>query len=276
MIDIHHGDCLKVLAGFDPGSVQAIVTSPPYWGIVEFGTLGGEPTIEAHLHNLVTIFREARRVLAKRGTLWLNYGDSFNHYNGNHGPGTNEKYRKRSLALQAAPPTGSGLRVKDLKAKDLLGLPWRVAMALQADGWYLRSETIWRKTNPAPQPNVKDRPQVGHEHVFLFSRSEAYDWYPEALGGVVRSVWDIDNRERCPDHPADFPVELARRCVVLSTAVEETVLDPFFGAGTVGLAADREGRNAVGIEIEETYVEVARRRIKGDNPMFAEVRTFGR
>lgn len=274
MIEIHQGDCRELLPRLEAGAVQAIVTSPPYWGICEFGSIGGEPSIEEHVQGLVGVFREARRVLHRRGVLWLNYGDSYNHYAGNHGPGTSDRWRNRSAHLQEAPPAGSGLRDRELKAKDLLGMPWRVAMALQSDGWYLRADVIWRKSNAAPL-NVNDRPHLLHEYVFLFSRSEQYEFYPEALGYRLTSVWDVDNRERCPDHPADFPVELARRCILTSTREGDRVLDPFFGAGTVGLAADRHDRDAVGIEISPEYVRVARERIKNDAPLFADVRTRG-
>lgn len=276
-VNLYHGDCRQVLGRLDAESVQCVVTSPPYWGICELGELGAEPTKEEHVAALVDVFRAVRRVLRPDGVLWLNYGDSYNHYAGNHGPGTSKKWRRRSEQLQKF-VKGSGLRDKTLKPKDMLGLPWRVALALQADGWYLRSDVVWSKACPQPMSHT-DRPRLAHEYVFLLTKSERYRYEKEcssfrdveALVDNVTTVWEIGNRERCDDHPADFPPELAARCIELGSRVGDIVLDPFGGAGTVGLAADRLDRGAVLVELNEDYVELAAKRIRGDSPMFAEV-----
>ena len=268
-VKLYHGDCREVLGRLPEASVQCVVTSPPYWGICELGELGAEPTKEEHVAALVDVFGAVRRVLRPDGVLWLNYGDSYNHYAGNHGPGTSKKWQRRSEKLQKF-ERGSGLKDGTLKPKDMLGLPWRVALALQADGWFLRSDVIWGRACPPPL-GATDRPTLGHEYVFLFSKSEHYYFELDAIGHRCTTVWELGNHGRCNNHPADFPPELAARCIELGSRVGDVVLDPFGGAGTVGLAADRLDRGAVLIELNEEYVELAVRRIRGDSPMFAEV-----
>lgn len=178
---IHQGDCIATLQTLPEKSINCCVTSPPYFGLRDYGhdgQIGLEQTPEAYVNKLVEVFREVRRVLRDDGTLWLNLGDSYNAYNGNRG---------RSTSFQAATdeslpklPSGSGLTVKNLGNKQLLGIPWRVAFALQADGWYLRQDIIWHKPNPMPE-SVRDRCTKAHEYIFLLSKSERYFFDSEAM-----------------------------------------------------------------------------------------------
>jgi DNA modification methylase len=171
---LYVGDVLDVLRGMDSESVHCCVTSPPYWGLRDYGMdgqIGLEPTPEAYTAKMVEVFREVRRVLRNDATAWVNLGDSYNAYNDNRGPSTSFQ----SATEQALPdlPSGNGLTCKSLKPKDLVGIPWRVAFALQADGWYLRSDIIWHKPNPMPE-SVTDRPTKSHEYIFLLSKSGRY------------------------------------------------------------------------------------------------------
>jgi DNA modification methylase len=170
---IHTGDARNVLATLPTASVQCCVTSPPYYGLRDYGAagqIGGEATPTEYLANLYDVFREVARVLRLDGTLWLNMGDSYNAYNGNRGG---------SASLSRA-ADGAGLSSKESKAKDLLGMPWRLALLLQANGWYLRSDIVWHKPNPMPE-SIRDRPVKSHEYIFLFSRSPRYFYDAEAI-----------------------------------------------------------------------------------------------
>ena len=232
------GDCLSVLATFPDESFQTCVTSPPYWGLRDYGVagqVGAEMKVEDYVGTLVEIFRQVRRVLTKDGTLWLNLGDSYTS-GGRTWRQSDRKNPARAMDYRAPTPDG-------LKAKDLIGVPWRVAFALQADGWYLRSDIIWQKPNAHPE-SVKDRPARVHEYVFLLTQSEDYFYDHEAVkersavsGGVLRnrrSVWSV-NTEPFPDaHFATFPTSLVVPCVKAGARCDSTVLDPFFGSGTVG------------------------------------------
>jgi len=177
---IHVGNVLDVLPTLSPGSVRCCVTSPPYWGLRDYGAagqLGLEPTPDAYVANMVAVFREVRRVLADDGTLWLNLGDSYNAYNANRGLSTSFSDGKSG---RNHPRHGHGLTFSQLKPKDLIGIPWRVAFALQADGWYLRSDIIWAKPNPMPE-SVTDRPTKAHEYLFLLAKSERYYYDQDAI-----------------------------------------------------------------------------------------------
>lgn len=175
-------DVLDGLGSLEPGSVQCCVTSPPYWGLRDYGVagqIGLERTIGEYVEKLVEVFREVRRVMAEDGTLWLNLGDCYNAYNGGAGPGSGEIDGPSERSEQRPHlPTGYGLRDPRLKPKDLVGIPWRVAFALQADGWWLRSDIIWSKPNPMPE-SITDRPTKSHEYLFLLARSERY-YYDQA------------------------------------------------------------------------------------------------
>ncbi|MBL8915336.1 MAG: site-specific DNA-methyltransferase [Archangium sp.] len=259
------GDCLRVLKATPGESFQACITSPPYWGLRDYGVegqIGAEPTVDAYLEQLVNVFREVRRTLKKNGTLWLNIGDSYTS-GGRTWRDADKKNPARGMNYRAATPKG-------LKPKDLIGVPWKLAFALQADGWYLRSDIIWSKPNPQPE-SVKDRPTRAHEYVFLFSKSERYFYDADAVkepavdGRTKRSrrtVWTIQSEPLREAHFATFPPKLVEPCVLASTRRGEVVLDPFFGAGTVGVVAASLGRVYFGVELNEDYADIARRRLE--------------
>lgn len=273
------GDCRETLKTLGAETIQTCVTSPPYWGLRDYGhdsQLGLEETPDAYVASMVEVFREVRRVLRPDGTLWLNLGDSY-----------------------ASSP--------GLKPKDLCGIPWRVAFALQTDGWWLRSDIIWSKPNPMPE-SVTDRPTKAHEYVFLLSKSKSYFYDAKAIaepsvigeyqpknGGPskyslgsgrndgsslrgsgpgskssfptpamrnARSVWRITPKPFRGAHFAVMPPELARRCILAGSRPGDTVLDPFSGAGTTLLVAEENKRLWIGCELSETYAEMALSRIR--------------
>lgn len=193
-LTILQGDAVEQLRLLPDKSIHCCVTSPPYWGLRDYGIagqLGLERSPEEYVAKLVGVFREVRRVLRDDGTLWLNLGDSYNAYNAYNGNrGKSKGANKNHLEIQPRLPSGHGLSASSLKPKDLVGVPWRVAFALQADGWYLRSEIIWHKPNPMPE-SVTDRPTKAHEQLFLLSKSERYFYDSKAI------------REKAvADHPA--------------------------------------------------------------------------
>lgn len=314
-VNIMIGDCREVLKGLASESVNCIVTSPPYFGLRDYGMvdqIGLEQTPEEFVAALVGVLGEARRVLRSDGTLWLNLGDSY--FSGGRTEYT---------------------AVGGLKSKDLMGMPWRVALGLQADGWYLRQDIIWHKPNPMPE-SVTDRCTKAHEYVFLLAKSTKYHYDAEAIseglaessidrlsqnvdeqagskrvpgktngamkavgklsahmegtprndgdrwrladGGVAprgsrnkRSVWTITTQPYSEAHFATMAPELAETCIKAGCPIGGTVLDPFGGAGTTGLMADRLNRNAILIELNPAYAELARNRISDDAGMFGAV-----
>lgn len=242
LCEIVVGDANRVLLGFPEGLFQTIVTSPPYWGLRDYGIegqIGAEMDVYAYISNLVVLFREARRTLASDGTLWLNLGDSYTS-GGRTWRDDDAKNKGRGMSYRAPTPTG-------LKPKDLIGIPWRVAFALQSDGWYLRSDMIWNKPNCQPE-SVKDRPTRSHEYIFLFSKSERYFYDPEAIKEPTqdkrqgrknrRSVWNINTEPYAGAHFAVYPRSLARLCVAAGSKEGDRVLDPFFGSGTTGVVCN--------------------------------------
>jgi DNA modification methylase len=265
------GDALEVLARFPERSFRSCVTSPPYWGLRDYGIpnqIGAEAEFRRYFEHLCLVFREVRRTLTDDGTLWLNIGDGYT--SGNRTWRDADK-KNQARGMTYRPPTPPGL-----KPKDLLGVPWRLAFALQDDGWYLRSDIIWYKPNAQPE-SVKDRPARAHEYLFLLSKSQDYYYDHEAMrepavqGGRPngksrnrRTVWAI-NTEPFPEaHFATFPPNLIAPCILAGTQPEDVVLDPFFGSGTVGLVARSLDRQFVGIELNPTYVEIAERRLRGE------------
>lgn len=267
------GDCLRVLKATPSESFQVCITSPPYWGLRDYGVegqIGAEPTVEAYVEQLVNVFREVRRTLKKSGTLWLNVGDSYTS-GGRTWRDADKKNPARGMTYRAATPKG-------LKPKDLIGVPWKLAFALQADGWYLRSDIIWSKPNPQPE-SVKDRPTRAHEYVFLFSKSERYFYDADAVKEPAvdgrskrsrRTVWTVQSEPLREAHFATFPPKLVEPCVLASTRRGELVLDPFFGAGTVGVVAASLGRQYFGVELNEDYADIARRRLIRKLPLPAK------
>jgi DNA modification methylase len=313
-LSVYQGDCREVLPTLPDASVDCVVTSPPFWGLRDYGhpdQLGLEPTPEQYVANLVAVFREGRRVLKPSGTVWLNLGDSY----AGSGP-SGASYQSETTKRRAG---GDGIdgafrvskRLADrgltyaekkpvpppgLKPKDLVGIPWRVAFALQADGWYLRSDIIWSKPNPMPE-SVTDRPTKAHEYVFLLTKSARYFFDQDAVRengsgqsagnrnykyaglaghetkqGIVavadvewtsrnlRSVWTIATRPYPGAHFAVFPPELPERCIKAGSPEGGVVLDPFAGSGTVGLVANRLSRRAILIDLNADYITQQMRR----------------
>ena len=258
------GDVREVLASLPSNSVQCVVTSPPYWGVRDYGVagqIGAEPVLQDYVQALTKIFREVRRVLRPDGTLWLNIA---NTYSSGGRTWRDEDAKNKGRGMSYRPPTPEGL-----KPKDLVGVAWMVAMGLQLDGWYLRNDIIWNKPNCQPE-SVKDRLTVSHEYVFMFSKEERYLFNQNAIleprkdgNGQKnrRTVWNINTEAYAEAHFAVFPTELVRPCVLAGSRSGDVILDPFFGAGTVGLIAMELGRRCVGVELNESYVAMARRRI---------------
>lgn len=296
------GDALDTLRTLPAGAFQACVTSPPYYGLRDYGVdgqIGLEATPNAYIARLVEVFREVRRVLRDDGTLWVNVGDSY-AASGNGGGNKNDT-NKGSLTVgpKRAPP--------GYKPKDLLGIPWMLAFALRADGWYLRRDIIWHKPNPMPE-SVRDRPTSAHEYVFLLSKSARYVYDADAVaetaesfgrqhtskrqppkvralkesghhgtGGDLsinyeresrnrRSVWTIATEPCAVAHYAVMPNALAELCILAGTKAGDHVLDPFGGAGTTGLVAERLNRHSTLIDLDP------RNRARlwgGDTPLLA-------
>jgi DNA modification methylase len=269
-VQIINDDCLAALRTLPNESVHCCVTSPPYYGLRDYGVdgqIGLEETPDAFVAKLVEVFREVRRVLRDDGTLWLNLGDSV--YSGNGQPGGGDprspnrdwmRKKKRWLDMPG----------KGLPKKSLLGIPWMVAHALQADGWTVRQEIIWARPSAFVEPSVKDRPYRQHETVFLLSKSRRYWFDRSAL--PEESVWHIEPERAARMHIAPFPRELARRCILAGCRIGGTVLDPFGGAGTTGLVAQRLNRRALLIELNPDYADMARARIAADGELLAAER----
>ena len=275
-VNILHGDCLDQLKTLDDQSIHTCITSPPYWGLRDYGNddqLGLESSPDEYINNMVVVFREVKRVLRDDGTLWLNLGDTY----------------------------GRGVKT-NLPKKNLLGMPWRVALALQADGWILRQDIIWHKPNPMPE-SVRDRCTKAHEYIFLMAKQQKYYFDNNAIkedakypnGPVApekikkgvgmhgmhtreglsklgardkrnkRSVWKVTTKPFKEAHFATFPMDLIEPCVLAGSPVDGWVLDPFGGAGTTGLVADKHKRHAVLIEISKDYIEMAKKRMEGTN-----------
>lgn len=323
MIRILVGDTRDRLKELPDESVHCVVTSPPYFGLRDYGMagqIGLEQTPDAYVAELVGVFREVRRVLRDDGTLWLNLGDSYagSGKGGNPDGGkqaTNKGsqsvgclYGTEKTAREAAVTNVTRKSFDGIKAKDLIGIPWRVAFALQADGWYLRQDIIWSKPNPMPE-SVTDRCTKAHEYLFLLSKSARYyfdaaaiaepvarEFWNESVGQEYmtaadgrldggkrkgngpmdgtrnrRSVWTVATQPFKEAHFATFPPALIEPCIMAGCPIGGTVLDPFGGAGTTGLVADRLGRDAILIELNPEYAEMAKERTTRDAPMFVSV-----
>ena len=369
-IDIYAGDCMESLKKLEDQSINTCITSPPYWGLRDYNgeekQLGLEDTPEEFVDNLVAVFREVKRVLCNDGTVWLNLGDSYS--SGGRTTTTNQSLRgDKDYGVTRPKPS------KGIKPKDLIGIPWRVALALQQDGWYLRQDIIWHKPNPMPE-SVQDRCTKAHEYIFLLSKSQKYYFDNEAIkensksagkksdgfkgrqggakyhatgGGIgseakvynkknKRSVWTVTTKPFKGAHFATFPVDLIEPCVLagcpekicvdcgkpyervmqrpkqlevernkrsglddrkiggvldkynkenppIDLGVQKqcdcktnetkagTVLDPFAGSGTTGIVAVGHDRNAVLCELNEEYIEIAKKRINSDVGLYAKV-----
>lgn len=262
-IVVLHGDTRDVIRSMPDNSVQCVVTSPPYWGVRDYGMnnqIGAEPDLMDYVNDLVLVFREVRRILTPDGTFWLNIGNTYSS-GGRKWRDTDDKNKGRAMSYR--PPTPEGL-----KKKDLIGVAWLLALACQRDGWYLRNDIIWYKPNCQPE-SVKDRLTVSHEYVFLFSKSEKYYFDQDAIkqqatngNGLKnrRTVWSI-NTEPCPEaHFAVFPRELIRPCIQAGSRPNDIVFDPFYGAGTTGIVAKELNRKCIGIELNPEFIDIAKKR----------------
>lgn len=255
------GDSRQALALMPDGVFQTCVTSPPYWSLRNYnipGQIGLEASVELYIESLVAVFAQVRRVLRDDGTLWLNIGDAYTS-GGRTWRAPDKKNRVRAMDVRPQTPDG-------LKPKDLVGIPWRLAFALQSAGWYLRADIIWNKPNCQPE-SVKDRPTRSHEYVFLFSKSEQYVYNYKAVRGPngrnLRTVWDIKTKAYKEAHFATFPPALIELCIALGSNPGDLVLDPFIGSGTTGLAALIANRRFVGVELNPEYVCIAEQRLNG-------------
>lgn len=317
--EIRDGDALTRLREMPAASVQTVITSPPYFGLRDYsvdGQLGLEATPDAFIAALVEVFREVRRVLRDDGTLWLNMGDSYAGTWGNQGRkaerGTQRPVNGEMLTPvhdgrypSQASGTGTIPKGADYKAKDLLMIPAQLALALRADGWYLRSDIILAKVNPMPE-SVRDRPTSAHEHMFLLSKRPSYFYDADAireegtgrttsgiLGGRLdnhqnngrsafgtsipwdnpaggrnkRNVWTVATELFPGAHFATFGCKWIEPCVLAGSAPGDVVLDPFAGSGTTGVVALRHDRSFIGIELNPEYAEMARGRIRDDAPL---------
>lgn len=272
MYELNTGPATEVLRWFPEQSVDCVVTSPPYFGLRDYddpGQIGFGSTLEDYVKDLREVFQAVRPVLSDRGTLWLNIGDTYQSSGGTIGVGPNASVG--STLREGAKPR---IRVKTgLPAKNLIGVPWRVAFALQDDGWILRSENIWHKTNPMPE-SVRDRPVRSFEYVFMFSKTSRYFYNAEAVrepqsqGGGTRSarnVWTMAVGRSPGIHDAVFPEELPERCIRAGCPEGGSVLDPFSGSGTTGVVALRLGRKYHGIDLNPEYNRQAAIRLDAVN-----------
>jgi DNA modification methylase len=293
---IIQGDTLEVLKQLPDAFVQCCVTSPPYYALRDYGVdgqIGREETPKRYIERLVAVFREVRRVLRADGVLWLNIGDTYANdvEQGGHSSGKHQKELHQMVRLR---------RFTGLPGKNLLGIPWRLALALQADGWYLRCDIIWSKVNALPE-SVKDRPTRAHEYLFLLSKSARYFYDADAIreplitesnkrwksrepwgklaqltpvgegirewnhpmGRNKRSVWTINTQPFPQAHFAVMPPKLVEPCILAGSRIGNVVLDPFMGSGTVAMVAKQQGRSYLGIELNPDYVRLAEERLAG-------------
>lgn len=267
---ILHADVNVATATLPAGSVNCVVTSPPYYWQRDYevdGQIGHEPSIDGYVDALVEVFSKVKKALTPDGTLFLNLGDTY--YSAKGKPhGVDDKHRGRNMMrkhLRAVDGPGLGL-----PRKSLIGIPWRVALAMQEDGWTLRSSVIWQRPGTLPEPTAHDRPWRTHENVFIFSKGPRYFFNREGLQGED-DVWKIIARPENPgSHFAPYPRELVDRCLACGCPEGGTVLDPFVGSGTTMVSALASGRQAVGIELKPEYADFAAKRIKKE---FGELAT---
>ena len=292
------GDCRDTLKEFDE-KARMCVTSPPYYGLRNYGgedcQIGLEESPEEYIQKLVEVFREVRKNLTEDGTLWLNIGDSYYNYR----PGKGQALNKQSVSntKQDLPDKCArrGNKLEGLKEKDLIGIPWMLAFALRADGWYLRQDIIWHKPNPMPE-SVRDRCTKAHEYIFLLSKNKKYfydneaikepakDWgtrdrtngkYHNEGSGLAphsgltksystknkRSVWSVTKKPYKGAHFAVFPPDLIEPCILAGSEKGDTILDPFMGSGTTAMVAKKLGRHYLGCELHENYGNLIEERV---------------
>jgi len=307
-LQLLQGDCIKKLKSLDDKSVHCCVTSPPYFGLRDYGhdgQIGLESTPDSYVARIVQVFREVWRVLRDDGTLWLNLGDSYASFrDGKATPDTTRGDSTGTLVPKghAKNRMASTFSGTEIKHKDLIGIPWRVAFALQADGWYLRQDIIWHKPNPMPE-SVTDRCTKAHEYIFLLTKKPNYyfdneaikvqskqDWgtrnrtngkyHNEGTGlrphsGLTksyekankRSVWSVNVKPYKEAHFATYPSELIEPCILAGCPIGGTVLDPFGGSGTTAQVAIENGRNAILCELNPEYIKLIKKRIAETQPL---------
>lgn len=299
---IEFGDCREIMDKWiaDGVKAQCCVTSPPYFGLRDYGhdgQIGLEQTVDEYVAAIVGVFKRVKDILADDGTVWLNLGDSYYNYRGGKG----QALVKQSVSnnLQDLPQVCArrGNKQAGLKEKDLIGIPWRVAFALQADGWYLRQDIIWNKPNPMPE-SVKDRCTKSHEYIFLLTKNSKYFFDNEAIKEPVkedwgtrdrsegkyhnegsglsphsgleksyemankRSVWTVTTKPFKGAHFAVYPPELIEPCILSGTKAGDIVLDPFMGSGTTAAVAQRLNRLYLGCELNTEYEALQKERLK--------------
>tara|TARA_B100000927_G_scaffold275284_1_gene255141 strand:- start:189 stop:1046 length:858 start_codon:yes stop_codon:yes gene_type:complete len=263
------GDCRETLSQIDE-KVRMCVTSPPYYGLRNYGDegkqIGLEDTPEEYINNLVNIFRSVRNCLSDDGTLWVNIGDSYYNYR----PGKGQALVKQTVSAtkQDLPDKCArrGNKLEGLKEKDLIGIPWMLAFALRADGWYLRQDIIWNKPNPMPE-SVRDRCTKSHEYMFLLSKNQNYYFDVDVIKEPTRrkrSVWNINKKPYKGSHFAVFPPELITPCILAGSEKNDIVLDPFIGSGTTAMVARDLGRHYIGCELHEEYNDLIQQRVPDD------------
>ena len=259
---IHKGSALDVLQQLESSFVDCIVTSPPYFWLRDYGVegqIGLEETVAAYVSSLVRIMSEARRILRPEGVVFLNLGDTY--YSGKgKSHGQDAKSKKRRFGLRAVDKSG-GLGI-GLQRKSLIGIPWRVALALAEDGWVLRSAIIWHRKNRLPEW-VRDRPGRSYEHVFMLAKNRRYHFVKDRLSGgeIDEDLWTIAAQPR-PNgglETAPFPDELVTKCLDIGCPVPGVVLDPFVGSGTTVRVAVNTGRSGIGIDLNESFCRYAAR-----------------
>ena len=267
---ILQGDCIECAKKLSPNSIQTVVTSPPYWGLRNYdqeNQLGQEDTPEEFISNLCDLFDILWDKLKDDGTVWVNIGDTYFGAKGGAWIGDNsittESTGEENRMKKKAPPKHSYL-----KTKDLVGIPWGFAIAMQKRGWYLRQDIIWHKPVPMPE-SVNDRLQKSHEHIFLFSKKPKYYFDAAAImlpskdkQSMVRrhDVWEIPTSNYQGAHFAVFPEKLPEICIRASSKQEDIILDPFMGSGTTAYVAQRLGRKWVGFELNPEYIKIIKQR----------------
>ena len=260
------GDCRETLSQIDE-KVRMCVTSPPYYGLRNYGDesnqIGQEDTPEEYIQNLVDIFRSVRNCLSDDGTLWVNIGDSYYNYRPGKGQALVQQSVSKSKQDLPEKCARRGNKLEGLKEKDLIGIPWMLAFALRADGWYLRQDIIWHKSNPMPE-SVRDRCTKSHEYMFLLSKSQNYYFDVDVIKEPTRrkrSVWNVSTKPYKGSHFAVFPPELITPCILASSEENDIILDPFMGSGTTAMVAKSLGRYYLGCELHEDYGNLIQERM---------------
>jgi len=260
------GDCLETIKQFDE-KPRCCITSPPYYGLRDYGgednQIGQEESPEEYIQNLVKVFREVRNLLTEDGTLWLNIGDSYYNYRPGKGQGLVKQTVSKSKQDLPDKCARRGNKLDGLKEKDLIGIPWMLAFALRADGWYLRQDIIWHKPNPMPE-SVRDRCTKSHEYLFLLSKNQNYYFDVDVIKEPTRrkrSVWKITNKPYKGSHFAVFPPDLIKPCILAGSQENDIILDPFMGSGTTAMVAKELGRYYIGCELHEEYGKLIQKRL---------------